>query len=161
MTRPLIRLALLLLAALPCASFSADAELMIDEPYVRLAPPNAPATGAFMVIRNSGKTDRKLVKAESPVAKAVELHNHINENGVMKMRQVQSIDIKASAQAELKPGSYHVMLIGMTQALKEGDTVPITLSFDDGSKKQINAPVRKLQTTMPADKGMEHGGMKH
>jgi hypothetical protein len=161
MYRPIIRLALLLLAALPCTSFSADAELMIHEPYVRLAPPNAPATGAFMVIRNSGKTDRQLVKAESPVAKAVELHNHINENGVMKMRQVQSIDIKASAQAELKPGSYHVMLIGMTQALKEGDTVPLTLSFDDGSKKQINAPVRKLQITMPADKVMEHGGIKH
>jgi hypothetical protein len=114
-----------------------------------------------MVITNAGTTDRKLVKAESPVAKTVELHSHTNENGVMKMREVKSIDIKANGQAELKPGGYHIMLINIRQALKEGDTVPIALSFDDGSKQQIEAPVRKAPITSPAEKGMDHSGMKH
>ncbi|MEI7613264.1 MAG: copper chaperone PCu(A)C [Betaproteobacteria bacterium] len=155
------RLVLIFVAALPCISFAAEPELMIHDPYVRLAPPNAPATGAFMVIMNTGKEDRKLLKAESPAAKTVELHNHINDNGVMKMREVTNIDIKANGQAELKPGSYHVMLIGMHQPLKEGDAIPITLSFDDGSKLQISAPVRKNQIPMHGDKPMEHGGMKH
>ena len=77
----------------------------------------------------------------------------------MKMRQVPSIDIKANGQAELKPGSYHVMLIDMTTQLKEGDSVPLTLHFDDGSSQQIAAPVRKLQMTIPG--GMGQGGMKH
>lgn len=161
MRRSIVRLALLFGATLPFASFAADARLMIHDPYVRLAPPGAQVTGAYMVISNAGGTDRKLLKAESTVAKTVELHNHINENGVMKMRQVPSIDVKANAQAELKPGSYHIMLINMKKALKEGDSVAITLSFDDGSKQQIEAPVRKLQTTLPADKSMDHGGMKH
>ena len=161
MYRSILRISVLLAATLPLPSFAANTDLIIHDPYVRLAPPNAPATGAFMTIKNSANTDRKLVKAESSAAKTVELHNHINENGVMKMREVTSIDVKAHGQAELKPGSYHVMLINMTQPLKEGDTVPITLNFDDGSKQQINAPVRKLQTIQPAEKPMEHGGMKH
>ena len=146
---------------LPFSSFAADANLLVKDPYVRLAPPNAPTTGAFMVIKNVGNADRELVKAESPMAKTAELHNHINDNGVMKMREVQSIDIKANSQAELKPGSYHIMLIDMKQALKEGDIVPITLTFDDGEKKSIEAPVRRIQTMMPADKNMDHQGMQH
>ena len=79
----------------------------------------------------------------------------------MKMREVKSIDIKANGQAELKPGGYHIMLINIRQALKEGDAVPIALSFDDGSKQQIEAPVRKVQITPSAEKGMDHSGMKH
>ena len=151
------RLTLLFVSSLmPFATSAADADLKIHDPYVRLAPPGAPTTGAFMVIKNMGSTDRKLLKAESPVAKTVELHTHINENGVMKMREVPDIEIKAQGQTELKPGGLHVMLIGMKQTLKEGDLVPITLNFDDGSKKQIEAPVRKLPTTMAVDMDMKH-----
>ncbi|MBV5336970.1 MAG: copper chaperone PCu(A)C [Deltaproteobacteria bacterium] len=161
MYRSVLRFTVILAATLPLPTLAANTDLVIQDPYVRLAPPNAPATGAFMVIKNSANTDRKLITAESTAAKTVELHNHINDNGVMKMRQVPSIDIKANGQAELKPGSYHVMLINMTQPLKEGDSVPITLNFDDGSKQQINAPVRKMQMTPPADKAGTHEGMKH
>jgi copper(I)-binding protein len=160
MHRRLIRLALILAATLPCSAIAADPALMIHDPYVRLAPPNAPASGAFMVISNSGKQARKLIKAASPAARTVELHNHINDNGVMRMREVANIEIKASGQTELKPGSYHVMLIGMHQPLKEGDTIPITLSFDDGSSQQVSAPVRKIQLPMHDAKPIEHGGMK-
>lgn len=156
-----VRLALLLAVAVTCSAFAADSSLTVKDPYVRLAPPGTQVTGAYMIIRNTGKTDRQLLSAESPVARTVELHNHTNDNGVMTMRQVQSIEIKANAQAELKPGSFHIMLIDVKKALREDDRVPITLSFDDGSKQQIDAPVRKVQTTMPADKGMDHGGMKH
>lgn len=149
----------LLLAALPFAAAAAESDITVGDPYVRLAPPEAPASVAYLVIRNSGAADRQLVKAESPAAQAVELHEHRNENGVMKMREVGSIAIKAHAQTELKPGGYHLMLIGVKKALKEGDSVAITLSFDDGSGQQIDAPVRKAPTDMPA--GMDHGAMKH
>lgn len=152
MPRLLMRITLLLCAALSFNLFAAEANLRVDDPYVRLAPPGAQATGAFMIIKNAGSVDRKLINAESTAAKTVQLHNHFNENGVMKMRQVESIDVKANAQAELKPGSYHVMLIDMKAELKEGDSVPITLIFDDGTKTTITAPVRKLPMTMPAGK---------
>ena len=156
MLRSIIRLTALLFATLSCAVFAADANLTIVDPYVRLAPPGAQTTGAFMTIKNTGSADRKLVNAESSAAKTVQLHNHFNENGVMKMRQVDSIDVKANGQAELKPGSYHVMLIDMTAALKEGDSVPVTLTFDDGTKVSLTAPVRKLPMTMPAGKAMDN-----
>jgi len=158
MNRSLIQRALLLIAAFPLYSVAADSALRIDDPYVRLVPPNAPASAAFMVISNSGSTERQLLKAQSPAAKTVELHTHINDHGVMKMRQVPSIAIKANGRTELKPGSYHIMLIDLKQALNEGDSVPLTLSFDDGSTQQITAPVRKIQAAAPA---MDHGAMKH
>ena len=148
----LLRITILLCATLSFNLFAAESNLHVDDPYVRLAPPGAQTTGAFMIIKNTGSADRKLVNAESTAAKTVQLHNHFNENGVMKMRQVESIDVKANAQAELKPGSYHVMLIDMKSELKEGDSVPITLIFDDGTKTTITAPVRKLPMTMPAGK---------
>src|SRR5574343_487141 len=108
--------------------------IAVQDPYVRLAPPNAPATGAFMVIKNNGDKDVKVLKADNPVSRVTELHTHLNEGGVMKMRPVLAIDIKAP--------------------MKEGDVVPITLTFDDGSSKQVDAKVvRPMAAGMPA---MEH-----
>jgi len=127
----------------------------VQDPYVRLAPPNAPATGAFMVIKNNGDKDVKVVKADNPGSKVTEMHTHINDGGVMKMRPVPSIDIKAKGEAVLKPGSLHIMMIDLKAPMKEGDVVPITLSFDDGSTKQVDAKVvRPMAAPMPA--AMEH-----
>lgn len=124
----------------------------VQDPYVRLAPPNAPATGAFMVIRNGGDQDVKVVSASNPASKVTELHTHLNEGGVMKMRPVPAIDIKAKGEAVLKPGGLHVMLIDLKAPMKEGDVVPITLSFDDGSSKQVDAKVvRPTAAAMPMD----------
>ena len=121
----------------------------VQDPYVRLAPPNAAATGAFMVIRNTGDKDVKVVKADNPVSKATELHTHLNEGGVMKMRPVPAIEIKAKGEAVLRPGGLHVMMIDLKAPLKEGDSVPITLTFDDGSSKQVDAKVLRA-TAAPA-----------
>lgn len=140
----------LLITALLLASgwCSADNALSIHDPYVRLVPEGIKTTGGFMIIRNAGNANRQLIKAESPVANIVELHTHINENGVMKMREVTAIEIKAGGQTELKPGSYHVMLIDLKQPLKEGEQVPITLKFDDGSSHPLQATVRKPHGAM-------------
>ena len=116
-------------------------QVAVQDPYVRLAPPNAPATGAFMVIKNNGDKDVKVVKADNPVSRVTELHTHLNEGGVMKMRPVPAIDVKAKGEAVLKPGGLHVMLIDLKARMKEGDVVPITLTFDDGSSKQVDAKV--------------------
>lgn len=140
------RLASALLAA---ASISATAHaagaadsITVVDPYVRQAPPGAPATGAFMVIKNSGSKEIKVLKADNPASKITELHTHLNEGGMMKMRQVKDIPVPAGGEAVLKPGGLHVMLIDLKTPLKDGDTVPITLSFDDGSSKKIDVPVK-------------------
>ncbi|MBL8420498.1 MAG: copper chaperone PCu(A)C [Dechloromonas sp.] len=128
----------------------------VQDPYVRLAPPNAPATGAFMVIKNNGDKDVKVVKAGNPVSKATELHTHLNEGGVMKMRPVAAIEIKAKGEAVLKPGGLHVMLIDLQAAMQEGDSVPITLIFDDGSSKQVAAKVVRPSVAPAAVQQKQH-----
>lgn len=140
------------------AAGAADS-IAVSDPYVRQAPPGARATGAFMVLKNTGDKDVKLVKAESAAAKMVELHNHINEGGVMKMRKVDAITIKAKGEAALKPGSYHVMLMDMAAPMKEGDLIAITLGFDDGSTAKIAAPVKKPQAAavQPKQEMRQHG----
>jgi copper(I)-binding protein len=126
--------------------FAAAADdVVVQEPYVRLAPPNAVATGAFMVFQNPGAKMVKILKVESPVAKVSEMHTHLNEAGVMKMRPVAAIEIPANGEVVLKPGSLHVMLIDLKAALKEGESVPLTFSFDDGSTKKIEAKVVRPQ----------------
>lgn len=133
--------ATLLFSATVRAAGVADAITVVD-PYVRLAPPNAPATGAFMVIRNGGSKEARLVKAANPLSKLTELHTHLNENGMMKMRQVNAIAVPAGGEAVLAPGGLHVMMIDLKAPLKEGQMVPLTLVFDDGSSKQLDVPVK-------------------
>jgi copper(I)-binding protein len=143
------------------AAGTADAVTVAD-PYVRLAPPGAPTTAAYMVLKNAGAQDARLVKAENPVSKVTELHTHTNEGGVMKMRQVPAIDIKAKGETKLEPGGLHVMLIGLKAPMKEGDKVTLTLGFADGSSKQVEAPVVKAAAAMPAAMDHSaHGAHKH
>jgi copper(I)-binding protein len=99
-------------------------------------------SAAYMVLVNNGPADA-IVKAESDVAKSVELHNVIMENNVMQMRQVEAIEVPANGQVELKPGGYHVMLIGLNRDLKEGEEVLIKLTTRSGQTIEVKAPVRK------------------
>lgn len=149
------------LIAAPVLAGSAAESISANEPFVRMTPPGTTNTGAFMVLKNADSKDHKLVKAESTVAKATELHTHTNEGGVMKMRPVKDIEIKSKGEAVLKPGSLHVMLIDLKQPLKEGDNVALKLTFEDDSSKEIAAPVRKIQAPMPMQMpaGMDHKHM--
>jgi hypothetical protein len=161
-TASLAALALSAAAPLYAAGSAAD-NVSASDAYVRLVPPGQKVTGAFLVLKNADDKDHRLVKAESPAANVTELHTHINEGGMMKMRQVKDIEIKAKGETVLKPGSLHIMLIDLKQGLKEGDIVAMTVTFEDGSSKKIDAPVRKPQAMMSAPMPMQHdhGGMKH
>jgi len=143
-----ILLAALFLFTASAGAASADSAITIADPHVRLVPPNAENTAIFMVIRNQGAKDVKLVAAESTSAKAVELHTVIEEEGMKKMRPVADIPVKAHGETVLKPGDYHIMLIGLNQPLKEGNEIAFTLKFNDGSSQSLKAPVRKIQMPM-------------
>ena len=146
--------------AAPVFAGSAAEGVTVVDPYVRLVPPGQPATGAFLVLKNSDDKDHKLVKAESAASKVAELHNHVQEGGMMKMRPVKDIDIKAKGEAVLQPGGLHVMLIDLKQPLKEGENIALKLIFEDNSSKEIAVPVRKIQAPMPMSMPMQ-GGMDH
>lgn len=149
-------IALLAAALLISANvLAADADqVSVNNPYIRLAPPNAPATAAFMVLKNVGAKDVKLVKADNPATRVTELHTHLNEGGVMKMRPVPAIEIKAGGETALQPGGLHVMMIEPKAPMKEGDVVPLNLTFGDGSSKRVEIKVmRTAPGSMPM---MEH-----
>lgn len=90
-------------------------------------------SAGFVVIENPSETSRTLTRASSPVAKTVELHESIDDNGIHRMRPVPSIAVPAQGRVELKSGGYHIMLIGLNQDMKKGDFVPVTLEFDEGT----------------------------
>ena len=145
----------ILLASVAALAINAWAQstVKVEDAWVRGTVAQQKATGAFM--RLTAQRDTRLVAVSSPVAGVVEIHEMSMDNGVMKMRPVPAIDIKAKGEAVLKPGSLHVMLIDLKAPMKEGDSVPITLTFDDGSSKQVDAKVvRPTANPMPAP--MEH-----
>lgn len=101
-------------------------------------------SAAYMVIRNTGSEADKLIAASTDAAKTVELHTVIEEGGMMRMRQVEGgIDIPANGQVELKPGGFHVMLIGLTRDLNAGDKVELTLTFEKAGQIPVTAEVRQ------------------
>ena len=140
------------------ASAHAMAQVDVSDAWVRGTVPAQTASGAFMTLH--AHQDAKLVGVSSPVATA-ELHEMKMENNVMRMRQVPSLDLPKMQDVQLKPGGYHVMLMGLKQQLKAGDTVPITLKIEQNGKvieQQVNAQVRDMAA--PAQGG-GHGDHKH
>jgi copper(I)-binding protein len=105
-------------------------------------------TAAFLTITNSGATSDFLISASAApeIVKAVELHTMIEEGGVMKMRPVEKIEVPANGEAVLKPGSFHVMFIGVQKELKDGDTVKLSLTFEKAGTIQVDAVVRTPPT---------------
>lgn len=114
-----------------------------------------------MVLRNKGATPLKLVKASNPASKVTELHAHLNEGGVMKMRQVPFIEVPAKGEAILKPGSLHVMLIDVIQPLKEGEQIVLTLGLEDGTSLAVPAPVRRPDLGVVPDAGTAAAAAHH
>jgi periplasmic copper chaperone A len=118
---------------------SAD-DLTIQDAYVRASVPDNPNTAAYFVIKNSSTIRHALTGVKTPVAKA-ELHESIQENGVFKMQHQKNIIIQAESMITLKPGGLHIMLMGLKQPLKLGESVELQLTFEDGSQRVVDIPV--------------------
>jgi copper(I)-binding protein len=118
-------------------SFSVQAQIQIEKPWTRATAPGAQVAGGYMVIRNAGRAGDRLVAASSPVSAKVELHVHINDNGVMRMREVKGYAVPAKGAFELKPGGAHLMFLDLKRPLKEGEKVPVSLKFEKAG--EVNA----------------------
>ncbi len=118
--------------------------LSISDAYVRAPVAERDVTAAFMTIDNNSQTAIKLQGASSPDAKRVELHQHTHTDGMMRMRQVEHIDIPAQATVALEPGGYHMMLIGITAELRDQKNVELSLNFSNGETLKLTAPLRSV-----------------
>jgi len=125
-------------------STNAAEQITVSKPWIRPTAPGQTVTGAFMTLTNSSETAFALTSVGFSGASTVEIHETSMKDGMMRMRKVSQIDIPANGSAELKPGSYHVMLIGLEKEMKSGTTDVLTLTFSDDSQKTVDAQVGAL-----------------
>jgi hypothetical protein len=119
-----------------------EREVLIRDGWVQEGPPSQTITAAYMTIQNHSGADISLKSASTEAAQTIELHKMELVAGMMKMHRVETIDIPAGGTVELKPGGYHLMVIGLKKELKEGDKVTITLEFSGDLRRTITIPVK-------------------
>jgi copper(I)-binding protein len=117
--------------------------LRIDHPWARATPPVAQTGAAYLTLHNDGDEVDRLLSVEAPVSESVELHAHTMENGVMRMRQVPSVELPAGARVSLEPGGLHLMLIGLEAPLNDGNSFPATLTFERAGSVVVQIKVEK------------------
>jgi periplasmic copper chaperone A len=133
-------------------------ELHIDHPWARATAPQQPNGAAYFTVTNHGAGADRIVEAQSPVAATVELHTHdVDSEGVMRMRQVEAIEVPAGDATALRPGGLHVMLIGLEAPLVEGETFPLTLVFEAAGAVEVEVQVESVTHGVDEAEPMGHG----
>jgi len=125
-------------------STNAAGLITVSKPRIRATAPGQTVSGAFMTLVNNSETAYALTAVSFSGASVVEIHETSMNDGMMRMRKVSHIDIPANGSAELKPGSYHIMLIGLEKEMKAGTAETLTLTFSDDSQKTVEALVGTL-----------------
>ena len=137
--QPLIALCMLV----SFSSVQASEILEIDDAWVAEAPPVAPVMGGYMKIVNETDKSVSITSASCPDFEKVEIHEMSMSGGMMKMREIEKLDVPAHGKVELKPGGYHLMLIKPKQAFKKGDTLTVTLHTADGQSRAVKMEVKE------------------
>ncbi|NKF49479.1 copper chaperone PCu(A)C [Shewanella sp. WXL01] len=129
--------------ALMCFALPTFANVMVKDGYVRAMPASVPNTAAYMTLMNHTSDALTLVGVTTSAAKTAELHTIIEQNGVVKMRQVEGFELASHASLTLQPSGDHIMLLGLAKPLVVDDTVSLTLHFSNGTEQAIELPVKK------------------
>lgn len=157
----------LIAAAIAVAPFAAFAQsdsvkaggVKIENPFARPSAGTAGAGAAYMTLRGGATGDKLVSASAAAVAGKAELHDHIRDGDVMRMRKIDAISVPANGAAELKPGGLHVMLMGLKQPLKTGEAFDLTLTFEKAGVVTVKVPVLAMGAGM--DQGMKHDPSKH
>jgi hypothetical protein len=156
-------LAGLLAAGAACIASAHDytaGDLAVAHPYARATAPGQPAGGAYFSVQNRGSQPDRLVSASADVSRSVELHQMRMEGDVMRMRQLDGIDIPPNGTVTLAPGGMHVMLLGLKAPLVAGDKFPMTLTFRDAGDVKVEVAVEAVAAGAgmpPMKHDMPHG----
>ncbi|MDO4694968.1 MAG: copper chaperone PCu(A)C [Eikenella sp.] len=138
------------------AAGAAQAEIYVRDAWARFTVPGQQAGGVFMQLHNDGRADA-LVGGSSPLAEKVEIHTHSVREGKMQMHEIEGgLPLAEGGRVELKPGSYHVMLIGLKQPLTGGKSFPLTLNFRHAPAKTVTVTVKT-----PTEEAAGPGGHEH
>lgn len=136
--------------------------IRIEAPWLRATPSGAKVAGGYMRLRNAGTETDRLIGGSSPVAGALEVHEMRMEGTVMTMRELAGgLELPPGKTVELKPGSYHIMLMDLRQALKPGDKIKGTLQFEKAGKVEVEYTVRAMGSRDRGSSGGHGASMKH
>lgn len=152
---PVVALATLGTSAVAHAKQAAS--IAVQHAWARKTAAGQSVGGGFMVITNRASAADRLLTGSSPVAAEVQLHTMSMDAGVMRMRQVEGgIAVPASGTLELKPGSYHIMFVGLKRQLRQGERFPVTLRFERAGNVTVQVSVQPVTYSGPMDSG--HAG---
>jgi copper(I)-binding protein len=142
MKRYLLALAALLPLIHATAADYHVGNLLISGAHARSTVPGQTSGAVYVTLENVGKSTDKLLAVTSPAAKSAEVHSMQMDGNVMRMREVGELELKPAARIAMQPGDgYHIMLLGLKQALNPGEKIPLTLRFDKAGKIDIEAIV--------------------
>ena len=133
--------------------------ITVVAPWARATPGGAKVGGAYLELKAAAGAGDRLVSASSPAAGTVEIHEHANEGGVMKMRRIDGLAVPAGGSVVLKPGGYHLMLMDLKQPLKQGDKLQLTLTFEKAGILSVEGPVAPIGA-MAADDDAGQGASR-
>ena len=146
MVKTITLIALALALCFGGSAVHAEEAVTVTHAWVRATAPGQRVAGVYLEISSAAPS--KLVAASSPVAGSAEIHSMRLENGVMEMRQLESLELPAKQTVKLEPGGLHLMLLDLKKPLKRGDKVPLrlTLQRTDRSKTvlEVQAEVRSV-----------------
>ena len=138
------------LAATPAVAGGSTEEpaggLEFHEPWVRATTPSGENSAGYLEVFNGAGSGDRLIGGSAAVASDVEVHEHEMDGGVMRMRHLHDgLEIPAGERTVLEPQGYHLMLIGLTGQLIEGETVPIVLEFERAGEIELEFEVRPMR----------------
>ena len=137
--------------------------ISVKDAWIRTTPPGTTFTAAYMMLQNHSKNPDRLIGASSLGARAVEIHEAIKKGGMLHMQPVTGgIKLPAKGMVSLKPGGYHLMVIGLGKAIKPGDKIELVLEFERNPTIRTTAIAKKIGDSMEGHKmGSSHKGHDH
>lgn len=117
-------------------------DIIVDHPWARASIGQARAGAVYVTLANKGAQSDRLIAATTGAAKKAGLHNHLMQDGIMKMRPLKAIEVAPGEPAVLKPGGLHIMLMGLKAPLIEGTSFPLTLTFEQAGSIEIQVKVQ-------------------
>lgn len=129
---------------MPMMAPATAGSLTLTDGFAFATLPNQPVAGGFMTIANTGEADDRLVAASSDIAAVMQIHTMAMDGDVMVMRELpDGLPLPAGETVILQPGGFHIMFMQLNGPLVEGETVPVTLTFESGAEVAVDLPIRK------------------
>jgi len=153
-----ILLLLLLSGGQAYAQTSGQNAIVVERPWARATPAGSRTGAVYVALINNGSSSDSLLSATTPVADQVQFHSASEENGISRMREMRTVEVAPGARVAFSPGGLHIMVVGLNQPLKEGQSFPLTLNFEKAGKIDVMVPIAKVGAMQGGSMGsMTHG----